>query len=136
MRRGMGIDRHLAIFTAGAVLALAACSPTSPPQASSASQAPLPPPVQPPVSPASQGLTFAAAHCATCHGVTANSLSPVPQAPTFTAIASTPGLTQQTLTTWLRDSHNYPEIMNFEIGADHLNTLSAHMLTLREEPRP
>ena len=119
--------RLLAIFAA--CVLLPACSPTPAPEAA----APRPATTSPTSSAqgAAQGQAFAAAHCASCHGVARNSLSPIPQAPAFEEIVNTPGLTPQTLATWLRDSHNYPEMMNFEIAPEQLDSLSAYMLTLR-----
>ena len=42
------------------------------------------------------------------------------------------GLTRATLTTWLRDAHNYPEEMEFTLGAPEIERLVDHMLTLRD----
>ena len=80
---------------------------------------------------AAEGLAFAQTNCASCHAVGANQVSPNTMAPAFEAIANTRGLTDKTLTVWLRDSHNYPEMMNFEIDAKHIDDLAAHMLTLQ-----
>ena len=80
---------------------------------------------------AAEGLAFAKTNCASCHAVGANQVSPNTLAPAFEAIANTRGLTEKTLTVWLRDSHNYPEMMNFEIAAKHIDDLAAHMLTLQ-----
>src|SRR3546814_5734249 len=60
---------------------------------------------------AKRGMAFARSHCAACHAV-GTGMSPKPEAPSFEAIVNTPGLTAETLKPWLRDSHNYPEIMN------------------------
>ena len=80
---------------------------------------------------AETGRTFAQMRCATCHAVGPNQVSPNTMAPAFEAIANTRGLTEKTLSVWLRDSHNYPEMMNFEIDAKHIDDLAAHMLTLQ-----
>ena len=42
------------------------------------------------------------------------------------------GLTRETLSAWLRGSHNFPDMMSFSIDADRIDDLSAYMLTLRE----
>ncbi len=78
-----------------------------------------------------QGLAFAKAHCAACHDVTDGQTSPNPQAPLFSAIANTRGLTDKTLTSWLSDSHNYPELMDFEIEDKDIEDLAAYILTLQ-----
>ncbi|HET6538171.1 MAG TPA: hypothetical protein VFG34_08665 [Sphingopyxis sp.] len=82
-------------------------------------------------SPAGRGLAFALAHCASCHAVASGS-SPNVNAPTFVDVINDPDLTDQTLTPWLRNSHNFPEIMNFEIAAENIEDLAAHMLTLKD----
>jgi len=77
-----------------------------------------------------QGLAFAQKHCSVCHAIDAG-ISPKPEAPSFEAIINTPGLTARTLTPWLRDAHNFPEIMNFEIAPEQIDGLAAYMLTLK-----
>lgn len=113
-----------------ALLSLGACS--SPPVAGLASPPPFEPLAAPASSGAEAGLAFAQAHCAACHGVAKGQLSTVPAAPTFEEVVNKPGLTRETLTAFLRDSHNYPDIMNFEIAPESLDSLSAYMMTLRE----
>ena len=82
------------------VLLAAACqaAPTAPAQISSA---PAP--------------AFIEAACAGCHAVEPPFESPNPYAPDFEAIANREGLTDATLSSWLRDAHNYPEIMDFDL---------------------
>jgi mono/diheme cytochrome c family protein len=82
-------------------------------------------------SPAGRGLAFAKRHCAACHGIEVDH-SPKPDAPPFAAIVNKVGLTEETLGTWLRDSHNYPEIMAFEVDPSQISDLSAYMLTLKD----
>jgi mono/diheme cytochrome c family protein len=79
---------------------------------------------------ASRGFEFAHAHCSGCHAISAGRFSPNPDAPPFDSIINTPGLTSATLETWLHDSHNYPQIMNFEIEPSHIADLSSYMMTL------
>lgn len=79
-----------------------------------------------------RGLAFAQAHCAACHAVTAGQTSPRAEAPAFESVVNTPGLTTATLQDWLRNSHNYPDAMNFWIEDDRIGDLSAYMLTLRK----
>jgi len=79
-----------------------------------------------------RGLAFAQAHCAGCHGVTRLKISPHPEAPTFEEVVNTPGLSSETLEPWLRNSHNFPQIMGFEIEPDQIDDLVAHMMMLRD----
>ena len=82
-------------------------------------------------SAAERGHAFAAAHCSSCHAV-AHGTSPHPDAPSFVDVINTPGLTAQTLKPWLYNSHNFPDIMSFEIAPEHIDDLAAHMLTLKD----
>ena len=77
-----------------------------------------------------EGLVFAKARCAGCHNVTDGQVSRNPNAPPFEAIANTRGLTDNTLKAWLRDSHNCPGQMDFEIDARRIDELAAYILTL------
>ncbi|MAM37002.1 MAG: hypothetical protein CL949_00515 [Erythrobacter sp.] len=78
-----------------------------------------------------RGLVLAKARCAICHAVEIG-ISSKPEAPPFEEIVNTPGLTPDTLKPWLRDSHNYPEIMNFEIAPEQIDDLAAFMMTLKD----
>ncbi|MDE8650619.1 hypothetical protein [Novosphingobium album (ex Liu et al. 2023)] len=77
-----------------------------------------------------RGLAFARQRCSACHAIDAG-VSPRPEAPSFETIINTPGLTAETLDPWLRDSHNFPEIMNFTVAPGEIEALAAYMLTLR-----
>ncbi len=89
------------------------------------------PGLRPDATAAVDGLAFAQAHCAGCHNVAGGQASPNSGAPRFEAIANTRGLTDDTLKAWLRDSHNYPGQMDFEIDAKRIDELAAYMLTLK-----
>jgi hypothetical protein len=78
-----------------------------------------------------EDLGFAQAACGGCHAVERYGASPNPDSPPFAAIVNREGLTRATLTTWLRDAHNYPEEMEFTLGAPEVERLVDHMLTLR-----
>ena len=87
--------------------------------------------------PAARGLAFAEQRCAACHGVTANAPSPNPESPAFEDIANTPGLTRATLGAFLRDSHNFPDAMNFKVPPRRIRDLADYMVTLqRPDYRP
>ena len=92
-----------------------------------------PPPGPAQSATAQRGLAFAQAHCASCHGVSAGTVSLHPEAPPFADIANRPGVTQQTLRQFLGDSHNFPEAMNFRVDPASLDDLAAHFVTLRQE---
>ena len=49
----------------------------------------------------------------------------------FEDIANRPGLTSGTLKQFLRDSHNYPEAMNFTVEQERIRDLADYILTLR-----
>ncbi|MGE3692522.1 MAG: cytochrome c [Novosphingobium sp.] len=81
---------------------------------------------------ASRGLAFAQQRCSACHGVVANRSSPNPESPPFEDIANRPGVTQATLRQFLRDSHNYPLAMNFEVENARIRDLAAYIVTLKK----
>jgi mono/diheme cytochrome c family protein len=86
-----------------------------------------------PTSPtARRGLLFAEQHCAGCHAVAANRASPNPESPSFEDIANRPGVSRASLQQFLRDSHNYPEAMNFRVGAAQVSDLADYIGTLRK----
>ncbi len=78
-----------------------------------------------------RGLAFAQAHCSICHAVTAGRSSPNAEVPAFEAVVNTQGLAVATLKPWLRDSHNFPAMMNFAIDPDQIDDLAAYMMTLK-----
>jgi mono/diheme cytochrome c family protein len=83
------------------------------------------------VGSAEQGLRFSREACATCHlvvkaaGRSANS-----NAPTFAAIANTPGMTSAALRVALQTSHR--TMPNFVIKDDDADSVIAYILTLKE----
>ncbi|NNC58992.1 MAG: hypothetical protein HKO05_03260 [Erythrobacter sp.] len=80
-----------------------------------------------------EGANLAEALCSGCHAVAPGQISPNPQAPSFMLIANSEGLTEDTLGEYLRDSHNFPERMNFEVVAEDSEALAAYMITLRSD---
>lgn len=82
-------------------------------------------------SPEWRGQKFAVDRCSDCHSVDYAETSPLPDAPSFAAIANTPGLSRTTLDQWMRDHRNYPSEMYFEIPAERIDDLVAYMITLR-----
>jgi len=81
----------------------------------------------------SRGYVFAKASCGACHAVGRDSTSsPNPNAPPFPAIVNQEGLTAETLSVWLRDAHNYPNEMQFQLDPSKVDDLVAYMLTLSD----
>ena len=94
---------------------------------------PGPPAPAPPLPAAAQpGLAFAQATCGSCHEVGRSGHSSNPNSPPFMAIVNQDGLTEDTLTTWLRGAHNYPSEMDFYLTDAQVRELVAYMLTLRD----
>lgn len=81
--------------------------------------------------PSSRGRELAQVSCSSCHAITLYGHSPNPNAPPFGAIANQEGLTRETLTTWLRDAHNYPMEMDFYLTESDANGLVDFLLALR-----
>lgn len=79
-----------------------------------------------------RGSALAQASCSSCHGVARYATSPNPDAPPFSAIANQEGLTADTLGPWLRDAHNYPREMQFELDPRDVDALVAYMISLRD----
>lgn len=85
---------------------------------------------------ATTGLRLAQARCSGCHAITPGQVSPNLDAPAFASIAQRPGLTQSSARSWLRQSHNFPEQMNFYLEPDQAEQLASYLLTLRDaEPQ-
>lgn len=110
---------------------VAACQPAQS-DALSASDTAAPPPPHLDAG-SDEMLGFAQAACGGCHAVEAGWQSPNPHSPTFADIANRHGLTQQSLATWLRDAHNYPEEMDFDLTREQVDALAAHMMTLKDK---
>ena len=110
--------KHLPLICS--TLLLAACQ-ERPPSGPSAS------------APESRGHAFAQAACGSCHAIERDSTSsPNPNAPPFPAIVNKEGLTARTLASWLRDAHNYPREMEFQLDATKVDDLVTYMLTLND----
>lgn len=77
------------------------------------------------------GLLLARDSCGGCHQVGRNGTSPNPDAPPFAEIANRQGLTPQSLSSWLRDGHNYPTEMGFYLEPHQIDALVAYMIRLR-----
>jgi mono/diheme cytochrome c family protein len=83
------------------------------------------------VGSAQQGLRLARAICSECHLVVKEAgRSNNPAAPTFVAIANTPGLTAATLASALQTSHK--AMPNVILKGDDLSDIIAYILSLRD----
>lgn len=56
-------------------------------------------------------------------------MSPYPAAPTFEAIANTPGMTRIALGAWMQSSH--PSMPQLIVESDTLDDVHAYMATLK-----
>lgn len=77
------------------------------------------------------GLAYARAHCGECHGVEkANGdFSPNIDAPDFSEVANTPGMTERALIVWLQTPH--PTMPNFMIPENVRDDLVAYIMSLK-----
>src|SRR5262245_42913879 len=83
------------------------------------------------VGSAQQGLRLARSICSECHLVVKEAgRSNDPAAPTFEAIANTPGLTAATLASALQTAHK--TMPNVVLKADDLSDIVAYILSLRD----
>ncbi len=78
-----------------------------------------------------EGSAFAQRVCAACHAVEhGQPSSPNPQAPTFDAIAKTPGITEMALYAFLRTSHN--TMPNLILKPDDISNVVAYLLSMKD----
>lgn len=82
--------------------------------------------------PAPEGFALAQASCGGCHATRANEMSHRSNAPPFAELVNKEGVTNETLSVWLRDAHNYPSEMDFYLDDRKVNSIVAYMLTLKE----
>jgi mono/diheme cytochrome c family protein len=81
------------------------------------------------VGDARKGLKFAERVCAECHAVKAGQTVPA-TAPTFKAIANTPGMTALALTVFFRTPHR--DMPNLVLSDDEREDVIAYILGLRD----
>jgi tetratricopeptide (TPR) repeat protein len=81
---------------------------------------------------ASKGLAYAQRVCAQCHAVTRNQrVSPDANAPTFKAVADTPGMTATALVVFFRTPHR--TMPNLVVEPDAMDDLIAYVLSLKSK---
>lgn len=117
----MQLPFRSAFLVGGLLVSLAACQKQVP-------LASVPAPVD-----LAAAHTLAQGACGGCHSVEAYGVSPNPASPEFASIGNREGLTQETLTTWLRDAHNYPAEMDFWLEDAEVSMIAAHILSLKRE---
>lgn len=76
---------------------------------------------------------FVSGVCGECHAVTLDAISPNPQAPGFADIANSPGVTRETLETFLSDAHNYPMQMDVDLVEEDIEVIADYLITLQSE---
>lgn len=76
------------------------------------------------------GLAYARAHCAECHAVEAyGDLSPDDEAPAFTGIANSEGMTARALAVWFQTPH--PTMPNLMLAPDDRDNVIAYIMSLK-----
>lgn len=79
---------------------------------------------------AAAGFAFAEETCATCHAIGADERdSPHMNAPSFEAIADTPGMTSIAFTAWMRSSH--PTMPDLMLEQSQVDDIWAYIETLK-----
>ncbi|TIS53660.1 c-type cytochrome [Mesorhizobium sp.] len=79
-----------------------------------------------------QGRQLAFEVCASCHAVLpGQAQSPVAEAPSFEAIAMTPGMTATALHVWLT-AHEHPTMPRIILSHQEVRDVSAYILGLRD----
>ena len=77
-----------------------------------------------------RGLAYASRHCTECHTIERDGwTSPEPAAPSFSAVAQTPGITWIALTAWLQTSHK--DMPNLIIPPEDREDVIAYILSLQ-----
>ncbi len=79
-----------------------------------------------------EGRQLALEVCAACHAVLAGQAqSPKAEAPSFEAVAATPGMTAMALNVWLT-AEDHPTMPNITLSQTDVRDVSAYILTLRK----
>ena len=75
------------------------------------------------------GKEFSAKNCAECHAIERkNSVSPNPDAPSFSAVSAMPSTTRMSLEVWMKSTH--PSMPNLILSAEDTNNVVAYILSL------
>jgi mono/diheme cytochrome c family protein len=80
------------------------------------------------------GRSFAIANCAECHAIRpCQNTSPNADAPSFTSVANSPGMTGRALAVWLETSH--PSMPNFIVPREDRDNVIAYIMSLQTSAR-
>ncbi len=80
-----------------------------------------------------RGSEFAQVVCAECHAVLPeNRTSPVAAAPSFKAIANSPGMTHMALIVWFHSPH--PTMPQLVLETEDMDNVIAYILSLKDRP--
>lgn len=122
---------HFLMLAAMGALSLAACQSSEPAQSVASTSNAASANAQ--TEAGADGVPMlVSAVCGSCHAATPGALSPLPQAPSFPSIANREGLTRETLTTYLRDAHNYPDIMDVGLTDADVALVVDYMMSLKD----
>jgi mono/diheme cytochrome c family protein len=77
-----------------------------------------------------RGLVYAKMACSECHAVEDGEVSPNTKAPSFGAVADSPGMTERALVVWLQSSH-HSTMPNLIIAPGDLDNVVAYITSLR-----
>jgi mono/diheme cytochrome c family protein len=78
------------------------------------------------------GFELASEVCAFCHAISpGESMSPIPEAPSFEQVANTPGMTEMRLYAWMTTSH--PTMPDIILEPEELTDVVAYILSLQDE---
>lgn len=81
------------------------------------------------------GHVFATKHCTQCHAIEpGDGASPNLEAPSFTGVAKTSGMTGRALAAWFDTSH--PTMPNFVLHTDDRDNVIAYIMSLKNAPEP
>jgi len=80
-----------------------------------------------------RGLVYAKKVCAVCHAVEAgDKFSPTMMAPTFDAVAGTPGMNERALVVWLQSS-DHGSMPNLMLASEDRDDVVAYIMSLRAQ---
>jgi mono/diheme cytochrome c family protein len=116
--------RRRALALGTALLVLGACQPAAAPRAGPEAAA---------VPSVAAMPRIVETNCAACHDVAGLDQSPYGAAPSFTDIANQQAMTRASLIRFLKDAHNYPDIMDVELNEAEAEAVADYILTLRSD---
>ncbi len=80
-----------------------------------------------------RGLSYAKKFCAGCHGVEAkDQSSPNSEAPTFSGVANSTGMSSTALTLWMQKPHLHHSMPEVVVPIDERENVIAYILSLKD----